>query len=63
MTSNRLYRKALDIEEALKRLKEGAGTQFDGRIVEMFLEIINEQKQSSTRIAIRESGRIIESTP
>ncbi|MDD2485935.1 MAG: CHASE2 domain-containing protein [bacterium] len=63
MTSNRLYRKALDMEEALERLKEGAGTQFDGRIVEIFLEIVNEQKQSSTRIAIRESGRIIEPAP
>jgi len=59
MTSNRLYRKALDLDEALARLREGAGTQFDARIVEVFLEIVGEQGQSATGVAIREDGRII----
>ncbi len=37
MTSDRPYRKALPIEEAIRRLREGAGTQFDPQIVEALL--------------------------
>jgi len=37
MTSDRSYRKALPEEEALRRLGEAAGTQFDPNVVEVFL--------------------------
>jgi len=37
MTSNRAYRKALPEDEALRRLKEAAGTQFDPVVVESFM--------------------------
>jgi diguanylate cyclase (GGDEF)-like protein/putative nucleotidyltransferase with HDIG domain len=37
MTSDRAYRKALPEPEALRRLKEAAGSQFDPRVVECFL--------------------------
>ena len=39
MTSDRPYRKALPLEEAIKRLKESAGTQFDKNLVDVFLNI------------------------
>lgn len=38
MTQNRPYRKALSLEEAKKELQLNAGSQFDARIVEIFLE-------------------------
>ena len=37
MTSDRPYRRALSKQEALRRLREGAGTQFDPTVVEAFL--------------------------
>jgi diguanylate cyclase (GGDEF)-like protein len=40
MTENRPYRKALTHEEALKRIKMNAGTQFDPCLVKKFLEIM-----------------------
>ncbi|MBW6463307.1 MAG: HD-GYP domain-containing protein [Bacillota bacterium] len=39
MTSDRPYRKALSPELALKELEEGAGTQFDPKVVEAFTRI------------------------
>jgi len=38
MTSNRPYRKALDKPTAIKELKAGSGTQFDPRIVDVFVD-------------------------
>src|SRR5439155_27123942 len=38
MTSDRSYRKALAEEEAIRRLHEAAGTQFDPTIVDVFVE-------------------------
>jgi HD-GYP domain-containing protein (c-di-GMP phosphodiesterase class II) len=38
MTSDRSYRKALPQEEAIRRLEEAAGTQFDPGIVRVFVE-------------------------
>jgi HD-GYP domain-containing protein (c-di-GMP phosphodiesterase class II) len=40
MTSDRRYRKALPDEEALNELIDGAGTQFDPRIVDAFMVVI-----------------------
>ena len=42
MTSNRPYRKALSREYALNELKKYAGTQFDPKIVDVFLKTIAE---------------------
>ena len=39
MTTDRPYRGALGVEEACRRLREGAGTQFDPRVVEEFLSL------------------------
>lgn len=43
MTSTRSYRKALTVEEALGRLVEAAGTQFDGTLVQRFTRLIERQ--------------------
>lgn len=39
MTSDRPYRKARDIEWALAQLKENAGTQFDPKLVDIFITL------------------------
>ncbi len=36
MVSDRPYRRGLPVEEALRRLQEAAGTQFDPRVVSLF---------------------------
>ncbi|MDD5427984.1 MAG: diguanylate cyclase [Candidatus Omnitrophica bacterium] len=45
LTSNRPYRKAFPKKEALKIIKKGAGTQFDPTIVNIFLHMINKDKE------------------
>ncbi len=45
MTSKRLFRKALTLEETRKELLAGAGKQFDPHIVDIFIKILNEGKQ------------------
>jgi HD-GYP domain-containing protein (c-di-GMP phosphodiesterase class II) len=40
MISARPYRKALPMHEAIRRLKAGAGTQFDAHLIDLFLSII-----------------------
>ena len=40
MTSDRSYRKSLSRDEALRRLAEGAGTQFDPAVVEVALGVL-----------------------
>ncbi len=41
MMSDRLYRTKLNLEEARQQLLNGAGTQFDEKIVELFLKLID----------------------
>jgi HD-GYP domain-containing protein (c-di-GMP phosphodiesterase class II) len=40
MTTDRPYRSALDPQEALRRLEEAAGSQFDPRVVEVCLRVL-----------------------
>lgn len=44
LISNRPYRKALSNKKALQIIREGAGTQFDPRIVATFLRFIKKEK-------------------
>lgn len=39
MTSTRAYRSALSTEEALKRIREGFGTQFDEKLAQLFIDM------------------------
>lgn len=41
MINERVYKKALSVEEALKELKNNAGTQFDPMLVSLFIDKIN----------------------
>jgi HD-GYP domain-containing protein (c-di-GMP phosphodiesterase class II) len=43
MISNRCYRKGLSHEEAVKRLNQSAGTQFDPMVVQAFVEIAGQE--------------------
>ncbi len=44
MVTDRPYRKGLPIEEAIRRLKENKGTQFDPNAVDTFIKLLNEEK-------------------
>lgn len=44
MTNDRPYRKAMFHEEAVQELRRCAGTQFDPKLVEIFLEIMESEK-------------------
>jgi len=43
MTSDRVYRKALPRERAIAELRQYAGTQFDPKVVEVFLRIVEKE--------------------
>jgi putative nucleotidyltransferase with HDIG domain len=43
MTTDRSYRRALSIDEAVERLQSGAGTQFDPRVVRLFIRHIRQK--------------------
>lgn len=47
MTTNRPYRSALSIKEALLELKRYSGTQFDPEVVEVFIEIMENKYNSN----------------
>ena len=42
LTSKRVYKPAFSKEEALELIREGKGTQFDPKCVEVFLESVSE---------------------
>lgn len=47
MTSDRPYRRALPVDEALRRLREGAGTQFDPLIVHALVRVLTQEHHMS----------------
>lgn len=51
LTSTRPYKKAWSFEDALQFLKEESGKHFDPKIVDLFLENIDEIKQIYTRFS------------
>jgi HD-GYP domain-containing protein (c-di-GMP phosphodiesterase class II) len=46
MTSGRPYRHAMSHEEAVRELKQCAGTQFDPKVVEAFAQLYERQDDS-----------------
>jgi len=51
MTSDRPYRPALPAEEAVRRLREGAGSQWDPDIVHTFIRSLDDALASGVAIA------------
>lgn len=49
LISNRPYRKAFPRAVALRMIKEGAGTQFDPKIVDKFLNVLKMEEQGRSR--------------
>jgi diguanylate cyclase (GGDEF)-like protein len=45
LTSDRPYRKAYSKKKAIQIIKEGSGTQFDPKIVDIFLKILEKKKR------------------
>jgi HD-GYP domain-containing protein (c-di-GMP phosphodiesterase class II) len=43
MTSDRPYRPALELQEAVRRIREGVGVQFDGEIARVFLDVLRSE--------------------
>jgi len=43
MTSDRPYRKAMSLEEAIKELEKNSGSQFDQEVVEAFIRILRKE--------------------
>ncbi|MGN0596427.1 MAG: HD domain-containing phosphohydrolase [Ruminiclostridium sp.] len=50
MTANRVYRKKLDLDYVLEELKKGRGTQFDPRLVDILLGLIDDGTVDVERI-------------
>ncbi len=49
MTSDRAYRPAMSVQQALDTLRQGADKQWDGRVVEVLCEIIQERGDEAQR--------------
>ncbi len=49
MIQARPYRKALSEEEALAKMAHLSGKQFNPRLVEIFIQVMHEQKQTAWR--------------
>ena len=47
MTTDRPYRKRLSAAEAIRRLRQGAGTQFDPRVVDVYLRVLDERARTA----------------
>lgn len=57
MTSDRPYRKALPVEEAIRRLEQGAGSQFDPNVARVFIQMVRAaKKREDPSLAVAASG-------
>lgn len=50
MTSDRPYRKAMGVEEALAEIVNNSGTQFDPKIVDVFVQIIRDESLLNNKL-------------
>ncbi len=60
MTSDRPYRKAMDVEKALRIVKEGNGRQFDPQVVEAFLRAWDKGRITKAMLSSAEEVKTIE---
>ncbi|MFF0828741.1 HD-GYP domain-containing protein [Brevibacillus sp. NPDC003359] len=57
MVSDRPYRKGMSVEEALRRIDEGAGTQFDYEIAHKFIRLIQNYPEVELRKILSSDNR------
>jgi putative methionine-R-sulfoxide reductase with GAF domain len=57
LTSNRPYRRAMTHEEAMQALRDGAGKQFDPRLVELFFKILPEAGERIARMEAEQAAQ------
>jgi putative nucleotidyltransferase with HDIG domain len=50
MTSIRSYQKAKTDNEAKKELRQNAGTQFDSKIIDVFMSVITQKKEAAVNV-------------
>ena len=53
MTNDRVYRRAIPIEDAIKEIKHNAGTQFDPNIAELFVRLAAENRKCCSMITLK----------
>ncbi len=51
MASDRSYRQALPVQDIITEFREKSGTQFDPRVVEVMLQVIEQEKPKVTAVA------------
>ena len=56
MTANRVYRKQMDFDYVVSEMRNGRGTQFDPRIDDIFLRLIDEGKIDIQRMYAPQAG-------
>lgn len=55
MTTDRPYRKALSLDEAVARLEEASGVQFDADVVKVFIKYVREKGRDLTLVTAAEA--------
>jgi energy-coupling factor transport system substrate-specific component len=58
MTANRVYRKRLDIDYVIGELHRGRGTQFDPKLVDIMLELIESREIDVERIYAEDGANV-----
>lgn len=58
MTTDRPYRKALSLDEAVNRLEEASGVQFDADMVKVFVKYVREKGRDLTLVSAAETHHI-----
>ncbi|MBU4604474.1 MAG: HD domain-containing protein, partial [Proteobacteria bacterium] len=58
MTSDRPYRNAMGLRDALNELERGSGTQFDPKVVEAFATLVREGRLDDVLSRIRPVSRL-----
>lgn len=54
MTSDRPYRKAMTKESAIKEISKGSGAQFDPKVVQAFMEVLQEAERKGIAVTEKE---------
>jgi putative nucleotidyltransferase with HDIG domain len=61
MTTDRPYRRALSLDEAVRRLEEGSGTQFDAALVKVFVKYVREKGRDLALVGTTDAFALVKS--